>query len=119
MSNPHAVRRGVAVPSPRLAASPTSWLRRALGLRTGPGCSARSGAEAGSWDVPASPRCVDDLREDVGAYVLGALTDADTRCFEAHLAGCAACQREVDDLLTVRTLLASVDPEVVTRGFGD
>lgn len=34
----------------------------------------------------------------VGAYVLHALPPAEEAAFENHLAGCAACRREVDDL---------------------
>jgi anti-sigma-K factor RskA len=46
-----------------------------------------------------------------GAYVLGALDDAERAAFEEHLAGCPACREEVDDLLpAVRALPVSVDP---------
>lgn len=33
--------------------------------------------------------------DDVEAYVLGALDDADARAFESHLASCAACRDEI------------------------
>ncbi len=46
-----------------------------------------------------------------GAYVLGALDDAERAAFEEHLAGCPACREEVDELLpAVRALPVSVDP---------
>ena len=124
MSKPQAARRGAVVPSPRSAVAPASWLRRALrlpGESRDPDTRGRdtSGADrAGDWDVPAPPRCTHDLHEDVGAYVLGALGDADARRFETHLASCPACPRELDDLLGVRMLLDSVDPAVVTHRIG-
>ncbi len=34
---------------------------------------------------------------DVGAYLLGALDDAEMSRFEEHLAGCEECGRELDD----------------------
>jgi anti-sigma-K factor RskA len=37
-------------------------------------------------------------REDVGAYVLGALTDLERQAFERHLAGCPECRDEVERL---------------------
>jgi hypothetical protein len=36
--------------------------------------------------------------EDVGAYLLGAMSDQERRAFERHLAGCAECQEEVERL---------------------
>ena len=46
-----------------------------------------------------------------GAYVLGALDDAERAAFEEHLAGCPACRAEVEELLpAVRALPVSVDP---------
>jgi len=48
-----------------------------------------------------------------GAYVLGALDKAERAAFEDHLAGCAACREEVDELLGVaQALPLSVDPVV-------
>ncbi|MEU6850144.1 zf-HC2 domain-containing protein [Actinacidiphila alni] len=35
---------------------------------------------------------------DVGAYLLGALDDAEMTRFEEHLAGCESCGRELDEL---------------------
>lgn len=37
-------------------------------------------------------------REDIGAYLLGALNDLERKAFERHLAGCAECQEEVERL---------------------
>jgi anti-sigma factor RsiW len=37
-------------------------------------------------------------REEVGAYLLGALTDVERQAFEQHLATCAECRAEVDRL---------------------
>jgi anti-sigma-K factor RskA len=37
-------------------------------------------------------------QEDVGAYVLGALTELEGQAFEHHLAGCEACQQELEHL---------------------
>jgi carotenoid cleavage dioxygenase-like enzyme len=43
------------------------------------------------------------------AYVLGALSDADRREFEAHLAGCISCQEAVTELTAVSPLLQLLD----------
>jgi anti-sigma-K factor RskA len=46
-----------------------------------------------------------------GAYVLGALDEAEKAGFEEHLAGCAACREEVELLLpAAQALPISVDP---------
>jgi anti-sigma-K factor RskA len=37
-------------------------------------------------------------RDDVGAYLLGALSDLERQAFESHLHGCAECREEVDRL---------------------
>ncbi|MEA2443793.1 MAG: hypothetical protein QOJ12_1085, partial [Thermoleophilales bacterium] len=37
--------------------------------------------------------------EDVGAYLLGALDRSERAAFERHLAGCAVCRRDVDELM--------------------
>jgi hypothetical protein len=47
-----------------------------------------------------------------GAYVLGALSDADRLAFEQHLAGCDACATSVRELSGLPDLLAKVpEPE--------
>lgn len=37
-------------------------------------------------------------REEIGAYLLGALTDLEKQAFERHLAGCADCRDELERL---------------------
>jgi anti-sigma-K factor RskA len=39
-----------------------------------------------------------NYREEVGAYLLGALTDLERQAFEHHLEGCAECREEVERL---------------------
>jgi anti-sigma-K factor RskA len=49
--------------------------------------------------------------DSVAAYALGALPDRETEAFERHLAGCAACRAELDELgSAVAALPASVPP---------
>jgi anti-sigma-K factor RskA len=51
-----------------------------------------------------------------GAYVLGALPDDELPAFEDHMAQCAACHAEADDLrLVAATLPESVPPAVPSR----
>ena len=50
----------------------------------------------GSWDA---------------AYVLGALSPAERREFEEHVAGCPSCQAAVSELAGLPGLLAQVSPE--------
>lgn len=45
---------------------------------------------------------------DVGAYLLGALDDADMTRFEKHLTGCEECGRELDELSGLLPILAEV-----------
>ena len=45
------------------------------------------------------------------AYVLGALSPAERREFEEHLAGCPSCQRSVAELAGLPGLLAQASPE--------
>jgi Anti-sigma-K factor rskA/Putative zinc-finger len=44
-------------------------------------------------------------RDEVGAYLLGALTDPEREAFEAHLATCAECRHEVERLRPAADLL--------------
>jgi anti-sigma factor RsiW len=44
-------------------------------------------------------------RDDVGAWVLGALDEAEQERFAAHLRGCEICQREVTELQMVADTL--------------
>ncbi|MCU7825587.1 zf-HC2 domain-containing protein [Kitasatospora sp. DSM 101779] len=45
---------------------------------------------------------------DVGAYILGVLDPEDLEAFEQHLAGCAVCAAEIDELSGVAPLLAEL-----------
>ena len=45
---------------------------------------------------------------DVGAYVLGVLDDADMDRFERHLAACATCSRQLDELGVIGPILAEL-----------
>ena len=54
----------------------------------------------------------DELRELTGAYVLGALPDAERIAFERHLATCADCSAEVRELQAVASGLATAVPQV-------
>lgn len=47
-------------------------------------------------------------RFDVGVYVLGALEPAEREAFEAHLPGCRACARSLNDVAGLPGLLARV-----------
>jgi Putative zinc-finger len=47
-----------------------------------------------------------------GAYVLGSLSPAERREFEAHLDGCSSCSRAVRDLAGLPGLLGRIGPEV-------
>jgi anti-sigma-K factor RskA len=52
-------------------------------------------------------------QDTTGAYVLGALDEAERDTFEDHLAVCAACREEVEQLLpAAEALPVSVDPMV-------
>ena len=53
----------------------------------------------------------DELREQVGLYVLGALTPAERVAFEAHLATCVDCAAEVRSLAPVAGALAQAVPQ--------
>jgi len=57
-------------------------------------------------------RLTDDLRERAALHALGALPEADTRAFEAHLAaGCSTCTQEVDSMrATAGDLLLAAPP---------
>jgi carotenoid cleavage dioxygenase len=52
------------------------------------------------------------------AYVLGSLSDADRREFEAHMAGCAPCRQSVTELTAVSPLLSFLDYDQVIAGDG-
>ena len=62
----------------------------------------------------------EELHELTGGYVLGALSEAEHRDFEAHLATCAVCAQEVKALREVATALAHAAPQTeVSPGLRD
>jgi len=48
------------------------------------------------------------IHETVGAYALGILDDAEATAFEAHLATCDWCARQLDDLTGMEPVLAAL-----------
>lgn len=50
---------------------------------------------------------------DVAAYALGVLGDRESELFEMHLAECAQCMDELEQLTMVSTLLSHVDAESI------
>ena len=52
------------------------------------------------------------LHLDVAAYAIGSLSDAERDAFEAHLASCESCDRELQELLPAVGLLELSDPEL-------
>jgi len=56
-------------------------------------------------------RAHEEYQENIGAYLLGALTELETDVFERHLMGCETCRAEVEDLrLAAETLPRTVPP---------
>jgi anti-sigma-K factor RskA len=53
----------------------------------------------------------DEIGDQAGLYVLGALTPVERRAFEAHLAVCAACAAEVRALTPVADALGTLTPD--------
>ncbi|RVU24496.1 RNA polymerase subunit sigma [Streptomyces antnestii] len=49
-----------------------------------------------------------DVHETVGAYVLGILDDVEASAFEAHLAGCELCARQLDEFSGMEPMLAAL-----------
>jgi anti-sigma factor RsiW len=56
---------------------------------------------------------------ELGALALGLLDPARTRAVEQHLATCAACRREFEELAAVTDLLGEVPPEALLEGPPD
>lgn len=54
----------------------------------------------------------DELRELSGGYALGILDEPERRAFEEHVATCATCAAEVQELTAVATTLALSVPQV-------
>jgi hypothetical protein len=53
----------------------------------------------------------DRHRDDVGAYLLGALSDSEAQAFEAHLRTCHLCQDELADLRVAADALPRAVPQ--------
>jgi hypothetical protein len=64
-------------------------------------------------DEPLRPEECRGPREDLGAYVLGALGPAERAEVEEHLAGCAGCRDELASLAGLPGLLSRLSPEEV------
>ena len=58
----------------------------------------------------------DPMQIDIGGYVLGALSAAETDAVRAHLADCPDCRREHDQLVGLPDLLATVPAERAEHG---
>jgi hypothetical protein len=57
---------------------------------------------------------------DLAGYVLGTLDPAEVASFEAHLAGCARCQADLDNLRGLPALIADMAPaETLPAGLED
>ena len=50
--------------------------------------------------------------QDIGAYLLGALTDSERAEFERHAEGCASCRREVEELRPATDALPRSVPQL-------
>jgi anti-sigma-K factor RskA len=59
-----------------------------------------------------SARTHEDYKENIGAYVLGALPELEAEVLEKHLAGCEACRAEVAALQPVTAAIARSVPQV-------
>ena len=55
-------------------------------------------------------------REQLGAYLTGRLTDQERAALEAHLEGCGACRRELEELAPVARALEAADPDRILPG---
>jgi hypothetical protein len=55
-------------------------------------------------------------REELGAWVLGALDETDRAAVEAHLAGCETCRAESEELRAMSVMLREVPPEALLDG---
>lgn len=51
------------------------------------------------------------LREQLGAFALGALHESESAAVRAHLDGCAACRAEYEQIAPLAGLLDRVDPD--------
>jgi hypothetical protein len=82
------------------------------------GVPPESGRPAGDPGAPHGRPQEHDPGE-LGALALGLLDPARTRAVEQHLATCAACRRDLEDLTAVTELLGEVPPEALLEGPPD
>ena len=61
-------------------------------------------------------RC-EDVQPQLSDHLDGAIAPAEALAVESHLAGCAACRAELDDLRAVVKLLHAVPPEAMPAGL--
>ena len=59
-----------------------------------------------------STRSHEEYKDNIGAYVLGALPELEAEVLERHLAGCDTCRAEVEELRPVTAALARSVPQV-------
>lgn len=59
-----------------------------------------------------STRSHDEYKENIGAYLLGALPELEVELLERHLASCESCRAEVDELQPVTAALARSVPQI-------
>ncbi|WP_353942879.1 zf-HC2 domain-containing protein [Streptomyces sp. HUAS MG91] len=64
------------------------------------------GGHGGFGDYGEQPS--GDVHETVGAYALGVLDDAEATAFEAHLAGCERCARQLEEFAGMGPMLAAL-----------
>ncbi len=57
-------------------------------------------------------RSHEDYKDNLGAYVLGALPELEIEVLERHLAGCESCRGEVEELRPVTAAMARSVPQV-------
>jgi anti-sigma-K factor RskA len=57
-------------------------------------------------------RSHDDYKDNIGAYVLGALPELEAELLERHLSGCESCRAEVEELRPVTAAMARSVPQV-------
>jgi anti-sigma factor RsiW len=73
--------------------------------------------DPGSGGPPPGPQEHDPA--ELGALALGLLDPDRTRAVEEHLATCATCRRDLEDLTAVTDLLGEVPPEAFLEGPPD
>jgi anti-sigma-K factor RskA len=57
-------------------------------------------------------RSHDEYKDNIGAYVLGALPELEAELLDRHLAGCESCRAEVEELRPVTAAMARSVPQV-------